>query len=35
MPLTNYRKGSTVIQNKIQRQDTTWAIALKKSPNKR
>jgi len=34
MPVTKWRKGSTVIQNITQRQDTTWATALEKSLNK-
>jgi len=33
MPIIKYSKVSTVIQNKAQRQDNTWAIALKEKPN--
>jgi len=32
MPVTKYSKGLTVIQNRAQRQDNTWAIALKEKP---
>jgi len=33
-PIQRIVKRSTIVQNEIQRQDNTWAVALKKSPNK-
>ena len=35
MLITQYKDNSMVIRNKAQRQKNTWAIALRKIPNKR